>query len=374
MGATYFGGVCVNLLRHPAWGRAQETYGEDPRLLGEMGAALTRGVQEHVLACVKHFACNSMENARFTVDVTVDDRALHEVYLPHFKRVVDEGVASVMSSYNSLNGEWAGQSRALLTDVLRDEWGFDGFVITDFIFGLRDPVRSVGAGLDVEMPFAQQRAVALRAALASETITRAELLAPATRVVATLLRFADRITASPPPVSVLAAPEHRALARRAAEESIVLLTNRGDLVPVAAKRTRRVVVLGRLAAVANLGDGGSSAVHPPSVVTPLAGLRDAFGRTREWCTPTPTSRSRAAPISWWWWWATRRPTRASTSRARTPICSGCFHRSTTRAWAARSRSRRCRPRRRRGRSSPTRRRWPPAATVVASGCTPTTRR
>ena len=126
VGATYFGGVCVNLLRHPAWGRAQETYGEDPHLLGEMGAALTRGVQEHVLACVKHFACNSMENARFTVDVTADERALHEVYLPHFKRVVDEGVASVMSSYNSLNGEWAGQSHALLTDVLRDEWGFDG--------------------------------------------------------------------------------------------------------------------------------------------------------------------------------------------------------------------------------------------------------
>ena len=109
VGATYFGGVCVNLLRHPAWGRAQETYGEDPHLLGEMGAALTRGVQEHVLACVKHFACNSMENARFTVDVTADERALHEVYLPHFKRVVDEGVASVMSSYNSLNGEWAGE-------------------------------------------------------------------------------------------------------------------------------------------------------------------------------------------------------------------------------------------------------------------------
>ena len=84
-GATYFGGVCVNLLRHPAWGRAQETYGEDPHLLGEMGAALTRGVQEHVLACVKHFACNSMENARFTVDVTADERALHEVYLPHFR-------------------------------------------------------------------------------------------------------------------------------------------------------------------------------------------------------------------------------------------------------------------------------------------------
>lgn len=275
-GATFFGGVCVNLLRHPAWGRAQETYGEDPHLLGEMGAALTRGVQEHVLACVKHFACNSMENARFTVDVTAEPRALHEVYLPHFKRVVDEGVASVMSSYNSLNGEWAGQSHALLTEVLRDEWGFDGFVITDFIFSLRDPLRSVRAGLDVEMPFAQQRAVALRAALAAGEIERAELERPATRVVATLLRFADLVTSAPPPTSVLAAPEHRALARRAAEESVVLLTNHDDLLPVDRRHVQKVAVLGRLAAVPNLGDGGSSAVRPPHVVTPLDGVREAF--------------------------------------------------------------------------------------------------
>ncbi|MEM8905268.1 MAG: glycoside hydrolase family 3 N-terminal domain-containing protein, partial [Actinomycetota bacterium] len=156
-GANFYGGVCVNLLRHPGWGRAQETYGEDPHHVGELGAALTRGVQELALACVKHFACNSMENARFSVDVTADERALHEVYLPHFRRVVDEGVASVMSAYNSLNGEWCGDSRRLLTDVLRDEWAFEGFVITDFIFGLRDPVGGLGTGLDVEMPFRQQR-------------------------------------------------------------------------------------------------------------------------------------------------------------------------------------------------------------------------
>ena len=108
VGADLFGGVCVNVLRHPAWGRAQETYGEDPHHVGEMGAALTRGVQRHAMACVKHFACNSMENARFAVDITVDEAALHEVYLPHFKRIVDEGVAVVMSAYNSVNGEWCG--------------------------------------------------------------------------------------------------------------------------------------------------------------------------------------------------------------------------------------------------------------------------
>ncbi len=275
-GATYFGGVCVNLLRHPAWGRAQETYGEDPYQLGEFGAALTRGVQRHVLACVKHFACNSMENARFTVDVKADDRALHEVYLPHFRRVVEAGVASVMSSYNSLNGEWCGQSPGLLTDVLRNEWGFDGFVITDFIFGFRDAVASVHAGLDVEMPFAQQRARALRVALKSGELTRADIDAPATRVVATLLRYAELLDAPRPPVSVMASNEHRALARRAAQESIVMLTNRDGFLPIDATQLRRVAVLGSLAAVSNLGDGGSSAVHPPSTVTPLDGLRAAL--------------------------------------------------------------------------------------------------
>ncbi|MEJ2146809.1 MAG: glycoside hydrolase family 3 N-terminal domain-containing protein [Acidobacteriota bacterium] len=111
LGGNLFAGVCINLLRHPAWGRAQETYGEDPHHLGEMGAALVRGVQRHAMACAKHFALNSMENARFKVNVTISDRALHEVYLAHFKRVVDEGVAAIMSAYNSVNGGCATPER-----------------------------------------------------------------------------------------------------------------------------------------------------------------------------------------------------------------------------------------------------------------------
>ncbi|MEZ5139489.1 MAG: glycoside hydrolase family 3 N-terminal domain-containing protein [Acidimicrobiales bacterium] len=142
-GADLTGAVCVNVLRHPGWGRAQETYGEDPFHVGELGAALTRGLQRHVLACVKHFACNSMEEARFRVDIEVDEVALHEVYLPHFRRIVDEGVASVMTAYNSVEGEWCGQSTMLLADVLRGEWGFEGLVISDFIFGIRDAARSL---------------------------------------------------------------------------------------------------------------------------------------------------------------------------------------------------------------------------------------
>ncbi len=105
-GCNLSGAICVNLLRHPAWGRAQETYGEDPVHLGEMGAALGEGLQAHnVIATVKHFAVNSIENSRFKVDVIVGERALHEVYLPHFKQILDAGVMSVMSAYNKLNGE-----------------------------------------------------------------------------------------------------------------------------------------------------------------------------------------------------------------------------------------------------------------------------
>lgn len=274
-GATFYGGVCVNLLRHPAWGRAQETYGEDPLHVGEMGAALTRGAQRHVMACVKHFACNSMENARFSVDVTAGERALHEVYLPHFRRIVAEGVASVMSAYNSLNGEWCGQHRELLTGILRDEWGFDGFVISDFQFGLRDAVRSVQAGLDIEMPYLQQRHQHLPAALADGTLAAADVERAVERIVATFLRFAPLFERAGD-AAVTACADHRALARDAARRSFVLLRNEGALLPLDPTTLRRLAVIGELAAVPNLGDGGSSDVHPPSVATPLDGLRAAL--------------------------------------------------------------------------------------------------
>ena len=270
-GATLTGAVCMNLLRHPAWGRAQETYGEDPCHVGEMAAALTRGLQEHVMACMKHFACNSMENARFKVDVSAAERALHEVYLPHFKRVADEGVAAVMSAYNSLNGHWCGDSRPLLTGVLRDEWGWDGLVVTDFILGLRDPVGSVAAGCNVEMPFRQQRAQAVPEAVASGELAMADVEDRATEAVATFLRFAW-VYRSGPDRSVVGCAAHRMLAREAAAESMVLLRNDG-LLPTDTAALGRVAVLGPLAAVANLGDAGSSDVaHTPEPVTLLAGI------------------------------------------------------------------------------------------------------
>jgi beta-glucosidase len=277
-GATLFGGVCVNLLRHPGWGRAQETYGEEPYHVGEMGRALALGAQEHLMACVKHFACNSMENARFRVDVAADERALHEVYLPHFRRIVTSGVAVVMSAYNSLNGHFCGENAALLDEILRGEWGFEGFTISDFIFGLRDPVASVLAGLDVEMPFRQQRAEHLAAAVADGRLPLAAVDDAVGRIVGTVLRFAE-VLSRPVDTTAVAGPAHRALAREAATSAITLLHNDGVL-PIDEATVGRVAVVGRLAAIANLGDRGSSEVLVDDAVTILDGLRCALGADR----------------------------------------------------------------------------------------------
>lgn len=295
-GANLTGAVCVNILRHPAWGRAQETYGEDPFHVGELGAALTRGLQRHVLACVKHFACNSMENARFSVDIEVDEVALHEVYLPHFKRIVDEGVASVMSAYNSVNGEWAGQNRHLLTDILRDEWGFEGFVISDWIFGLRDAATSITAGLDVEMPYRMVRAQHMPGALERGEASWDDVDRAVERVIATLLRFDGVLSASAASIDVLGCDEHRALAREAAARSVVLLRNEPvDGTPVLPLDPgARVAVLGRLAGMVNVGDGGSSDVWDLECRTVLDGLRDAFDHvTRD----DGADRDRAAAVA-----------------------------------------------------------------------------
>ncbi|WP_204082563.1 beta-glucosidase [Asanoa ishikariensis] len=273
-GANYSGAVCVNLLRHPAWGRAQECYGEDPVLTGRMGAGLTRGLRRNVMACVKHFALNSMENARFTVDVEVDEHALHEVYLPHFKAVVDAGAESVMSAYNSVNGAFADQNAVLLTDILRGEWGFTGFVTSDWVWGTHDAVDSLTAGLDIEMPLRMHRARSLRIG----SVPRSVVVRSAHRILrTTLLHYAGRTVDEPSP-DVVASPAHRSLAHEVAVRGAVLLRNApvsgAAVLPLPS--SSRVAVVGRLAAAPNLGDRGSSMVDPPSTSSPLSGLRTVF--------------------------------------------------------------------------------------------------
>ena len=273
-GANWLAAVCVNLLRHPGWGRAQETYGEDPMLLGAMGAAMTRGIQRHAVACVKHFALNSIDSSRFLVDVQVSERVLHELYLPHFRACVEAGAGSVMSAYNQVNGEWCGQHPALLNEILKQRWGFRGFVVTDFIFGVRDGVAALRAGQDLEMPFRMIFAGCLTAAVADGRL-------PQQRLDDAVLRQLRAQLAVPPgsyPTSLRGCAEHRALAREAATKSIVLLQNEPfppgpPLLPL--DPARSLAVIGSLAAIANLGDRGSSDTRPEPgvVVTPLQGLQ-----------------------------------------------------------------------------------------------------
>lgn len=278
-GGNVFGGVCVNLAPFPGWGRSQESYGEDPLLLGAMGAALTEGVRPWMMPCVKHYALNSMENARFTVDVQVADDVLHEVYLPHFRRVVESGADVVMSAYNSVNGEWAGQNHHLLTRVLRGTWHFEGFVVTDFVWGVRDGVRSVEAGLDLEMPSPQIRARSLPAALRSGRLDWSAVEAAAKRILGAQIRFALRAEPAPP-TDVVASPEHRQLSREAATSGSVLLRNEpvdGSPVLPLSPQLGSLAVLGRLADEPNQGDVASSNVRAPETVSVLEGLRERLG-------------------------------------------------------------------------------------------------
>jgi beta-glucosidase len=299
-GANWWGGLCINVAPFPGWGRAQESYGEDPYLLGEMGSAATEGAGPWVITSVKHFALNSMEEARFTVDVRVPEDVLHERYLPHFRRTVEAGVDSVMSSYNSVNGQWAGQNHHLLTGILRNHWGFAGFVHTDWVWGLRDPVKSVAAGQDVEMPFRQQRAQALPAAFRSGELDRADVLRAAARILRTQIEFAAR--ARPTAArSVVAGAEHRALAREVAHRATVLLRNETadgtTILPLAEQDLQCVAVLGRLAAEPNLGDTGSSNVKPPNTVSVVQGLRERLGSHRVVRAGGDASPQRAADLA-----------------------------------------------------------------------------
>jgi beta-glucosidase len=276
-GATLVGAVCINLLRHPAWGRAQETYGEDPYLLGELGAALSTGIQKHnLMATVKHFAVNSIENSRFKVNVVLSERTLREVYLPHFKRVIDAGCATVMSAYNKVNGSYCGHNRHLQRDILKNEWGFRGFVHSDWVKGVYG-ADAAEAGLDIENPEAIFFGKNLIRAVEAGDVSVAAINDAVRRILETQLAFAQREDARDYAPSDLACPDHTALAREAAEKSITLLENRDDLLPLDRQAVKRLLVVGELADTENLGDHGSSRVRPPYAVTPLEGLRAGAG-------------------------------------------------------------------------------------------------
>jgi len=264
----------INNLRHPSWGRSQETYGEDVHLLSRMGVAFVQGVQQYVLANPKHYAANSIEDTRFQVDVTIDERTLREIYLPHFRAAVHEGgAASIMSAYNSVNGQFCGENEALLRRILKAEWSFDGFVLSDFTLGTHP--NSAMNGLDLEMPttnvfrslLADVRAGNIPEAVVDEAVQRM------------VRKKLEHRLDEPSPVdeSVIASEEHLAVAQEAVTKGSVLLKNESDALPFNAAALTRIAVVGVLADMANIGDTGSSSVRPSFVVTALQGIQDLVG-------------------------------------------------------------------------------------------------
>ncbi|MEJ2571406.1 MAG: glycoside hydrolase family 3 C-terminal domain-containing protein [Anaerolineales bacterium] len=272
-GANYFAGICINLVRNPRWGRSQESYGEDPFLLGRMGAALTRAVQEEgMIACPKHYALNSIEDLRFHVNVTTDERTLHEVYLPHFKKCVEAGALSMMGAYNRYDEFYCCENQKLLTDILRNEWGFDGFVLSDFVWGIHDAEHSLRAGCDVEMMFTW-RYRKIPKLLRGGKLNMRHIDRAVKNILSVLIRTVPEI--KPRDRSVVASPAHRELALEAAEKGIVLLRNEGVL-PL--REASAVTVVGDYADEENVGDHGSSRVFSKNVITPYAGLKNVFER------------------------------------------------------------------------------------------------
>ena len=262
----------INIIRHPCWGRSQESYSEDTFLTGAMGVAFVSGAQNHVLASPKHFALNNLEITRFEMSANIDVRTLHEVYLPHFKRVVQEaGAASVMSAYNKVNGVYCGEHPVLLNDILRDDWGFKGFVESDWFLGTRSTGEAIAAGMDIEMPAAYRfKDDKVLEALADGEITEAHIDRNVGRALYQKIAW-DIGNLPRVPDSVVESEVHLRLSQSAAEQSFVLLKNNGVL-PLDINARQRIAIVGDLANMANLGDRGSSMVTSANVSTPLDGI------------------------------------------------------------------------------------------------------
>ncbi len=280
-GGNTFAGVCINLPYHPGWGRSQETYGEESFQLGEMGSALVKGVQEeNVTACVKHFAFNQMEISRFKVDVECGIRTEREVFLPHFKKCIDAGAGSVMSAYNLYQGTYCGHHDYLLNYVLKDEWGFDGFIMSDFGWGVRDTVEGANGGQNIEMPCTTYFGETLVQAVKDGKVAEEKIDDAALRIVRTLLAFEEAFEEASDEegrydLSVIGCKEHVGLALQAAREGITLIQNKKNVLPLDRKRVKKIAVIGKLGDEQTIGDHGSSRVFPKYVVSPREGIKRA---------------------------------------------------------------------------------------------------
>ena len=265
-------GPGLNMKRNPLCGRSFEYFSEDPYLAGKLAAGYIRGIQSKgVAACPKHFAVNSQETRRMASDSIVDERTLREIYLTGFEIAVKEGhPRSIMSSYNLVNGMYANENKHLLMEILRGEWGFDGAVITDW-GGSNDHALGVKNGSTLEMPAPGGDSVReLLAAVESGKISESDIDARLSELLPLVFDTKAALDAAPREFDAAA---HHALARRAAEESLVLLKNEGSLLPLAAGS--KVAVIGDFAKNPRYQGAGSSMVNSTQVDVLLDKLIDS---------------------------------------------------------------------------------------------------
>ena len=273
-------GPGVNIMRTPLCGRNFEYLGEDPMLAGIMAVPLIQGIQiNDVAACVKHFACNNQELNRNKVDVEVSERALREIYLPAFEAAVHKaGVLTLMSGYNQLRGSFCSHSDYLNNQILKKEWGFQGFVVTDW-GGLHDTVAGALGGTDVEMNAGDQIKFfrqPLLDAVKAGTVPIAVLDDKVMRLLTVMARI-DKIGGGTRPVGSRNTPAHQQAARDIAAAGIVLLKNDQSILPLKTAALQRVTVFGDNAWNKHCGLGWSAAGKPPYEISPLEGLRARLG-------------------------------------------------------------------------------------------------
>ena len=290
-------GPTVNINRVPLWGRNFEGYGEDPYLSGRLAVAYIKGVQgEGVIPSVKHFVANNEEFERHRLDEKIDDRTLNEIYFPAFKAAVQEaGVWTVMSAYEKVNGKYCAENPYLLRDALKREFGFKGFVVSDW-GSTYSTAPTLNAGMDLEMPggppakamLSNPRTIESGNSGAWLTTNKvlAQIKAGHTREwiidgnVSRILRviFESGLFDHPHAAGgEVDTPEQRAIALQGATEGIVLLKNEGGLLPLDPAKVKSIAVIGPNAAVARTGGGGSSLVRPKSAIAPLDGIKAKAG-------------------------------------------------------------------------------------------------
>lgn len=274
----------LTIVRHPGMGRAQETYGEDTFHMGEFGIVAINGAQTHLPAQAKHYALNSIEENRYTIDIQLDERTLREIYLPHYRKAVQEAdVATIMTAYNLVNGIYASENRHLLTTILRDEWGFEGVLMSDWMDGVNSTVAAANNGLDIEMPIANYFKVPkLLSAIDEGEIAESTIDEINRRILRQKFKWRHFDEQAKVPRSVIKSTEMRALALEAAREGMTLLKNNNNGLPLNRHEIENLVVLGASAEIVSLGDQGSSAVYDigPDSVSPLQGIiESAFDTT-----------------------------------------------------------------------------------------------